>query len=536
MARDLADLAIELVGELDGSMWPSERWAADPVAFAFYILGVVLWEFQIELLEAIRDNRHVACKGGRKIGKDFAVAIAALWWFASFQKARVFILAPSYEQLDGILYLEIRTLIEGSGLCVDCRKRDPLAPRPCAHSAILTGDVGLQARTGIRGSGFRRIWGKSASVSGTLRGFSGAKVLNINDEASDIADDIRDAMVGNLAAADCHDVLISNPTRNDGFFYRAFHEEREIYKLVERSSEQNPNIIEGREVFPGLASREWIREREIAWGRESAIWASDVEGKFPTAQQGQLFSLDVVKAASSAERKNTATADGRLQIGIDVAGDGEKGDQTVFFARRDFTVLEVRARRGLTRDATLLELLNILEANRTPEDVGDDNPIVVIDRDGHVGAGRYDTINAYRHRDERTELEFRLIGFQGSAPPKSRMGQRYRMNRDLLFAGLVEWVKSGGYVPEILKLQAELLSLKWREVEGGKSQLIAKRDIKSKLGRSPDHADALALSTWTPAGWTPPATAIETPPAQQRPTEPDRQLDPYGGIDTWRRR
>jgi phage terminase large subunit len=510
------------------------------VLFAEQVLGVSLWQFQSDLLLAIRDHRHVAVAGGRKIGKDFALACAALWWYASFKRARVFLLAPSYEQLDGVLYLEIRQLFEGSGRCLKCKAADPDGPRPCPHSAILTGDVGTQARTGIKGAGFRRIYGKTAMRGGMMRGFSGAKVLGIEDEASDIEDEIDQALVGNLAASDCHRVALSNPTKPYGFFYRAFHEERNLFHAIQRSSEDNPNVTEGREVFPGLASTEWLKEREMAWGRGSALWASDVEGRFPKAQQGQLFSLDVIKLASSEDRRAKAEAFGRLYVGIDVAGDGEDGDETVFAVRRGNAVLELLALRGLTRDATLGLLLELLLKHSEPTDIGEDCPVVVLDRDGHIGAQRFDTVNAYRRRNEENEKRFRLIGFQGSLPPKSKMGQTYRLNRDLLFAGLVEWIKLGGYVPPDLKLQGELTALRWREVEGGKSQLEPKRDLKVRLGRSPDRADAFALSTWTPAGWHRPATATEPEPTPPRSSAASDQqspvLDPYAGIDTWRER
>ena len=55
---------------------------------------------------------------------------------------------------------------------------------------------------------------------------------------------------------------ISNPVRTYGFFYRAFHAERHLYKTIQCSTETNPNIVEGgRDVFPGLADRQWLRER-----------------------------------------------------------------------------------------------------------------------------------------------------------------------------------------------------------------------------------------------------------------------------------
>lgn len=506
-----------------GQQWPSPRWQADPVGFATTVLGVELWSFQVRFLEAIRDHRHVACAGGRKIGKDFVVAVASLWWYASWPRAKVFLLAPTAKQLDGIVYLEIRQLMSQTGRCLRCRTAYPDGPRPCPHSAVLSGDVGMLARTGVRGGGFRHIVGQTAISGGGLRGFSGSKVLAIEDEASDIKDDIDTALVGNLAAADCHRVAISNPTKVYGFFYRAFHEERHTFFPIQQSSEEAPNVVEGREVFPGLATREWLEERERAWGRGTALWAANVDGKFPVAAQGQLFPLEVVRAAVSAKKRASANREGRLQIGIDVAGAGQDGDETAFAPRRGDYAEEILRRRGLTPDQILDLALELLAKYRQDYDWGDSaKPVIVVDRDGSVGAKVYDVFKAYRSRNAQNEAEFKLVGFQGGAPPIGRMKDSYRMNRDLLFASLVEWVKDGGTFPDDLKLEGELVALRWLSVEMGKSQLEPKSNMRDRLGRSPDSADALALSVWgerresavTHAAVTPAATR-ETGDANQ---------------------
>lgn len=536
---------LKVVVSLQGKHWPNPRWAPDPVGFGHFVLGVELWDFQVELLEAIRDHRHVACAGGRKIGKDFAIAVAALWWYASFPRAGVFLLAPSYEQLDGIAYLEIRQLMDGSGRCVDCKKNDPEGPVPCAHSAVLTGEVGMQARTGIKGIGFRRIWGKTARKGGALRGFSGRKILGIEDEASDIDDELNASLEGNLAAEGCHRVLISNPTKDHGFFHRAFHEERNLYHLIQRSTEDNPNVKEDREVFPGLAGRDWLADRELAWGRDSPLWLANVEGKFPKSAAGALFSLDVIKALCSDGRRAEADATGRLQIGIDPAGDENDGDESAIAVRRGMRSLYLEARRGVSREALLDWLLEVLERFHEPEDDGDEQkPLVVVDQAGHIGAGRFDTLRAYVSRNPETARKFRLMAFQGGhLPPKGRMRETYRLNRDLLFAGFLQWCKREAYVLPDLKLQAEMLALKWRAIEGGRSELEPKDEIKVRLGRSPDRLDAVALSTWRPVGWSkaetmadaPAASSASPPRAQAQPSTERPEIDPYRSIDSWRR-
>jgi phage terminase large subunit len=481
-----------------GQEWPNARWQTDPVGFARTILGVDLWRFQIELLEAIRNHRNVACAGGRKIGKDFAVAVAALWWWSSFPRAKVMILAPSAKQIDGILYLEIRQLFASAGRCLKCRTKDPEGPRPCPHSAILSGKVSELARTGIQSEDFRSIVGQTAVAGGGVRGFSGAKLLYIEDEAAEIKDAYNTVMVGNLAGSGAKQVWIGNPSRAWGHFYRAFHEERDIFHPIQQSTEDNPNITTGRDLYPGLADRAWLEERAYAWGRGSALWASDVEGKFPKAEQGQLFSLEMIKDASSEERKNTARAlGGDLFIGIDVAGDGSEGDETVFAVRRGNLPIDLVADRGLTRDEILVRLRDLIARHRMEADKVEGHfPVVVVDSDGGIGERVYQTLSGYRTRDAQTEREFRVIGFHGGQHPSPRWRHVYRWTKDLLYAGFLEWLKEGGCIPNDNKLWGDMMAIRWKTTEIGASTLEPKQDVRDRLGRSPDRADAWALCTY----------------------------------------
>jgi hypothetical protein len=50
-----------------------------------------------------------------------------------------------------------------------------------------------------------------------------------------------------------------------------------------------------------------------------------------------------------------------------------------------------------------------------------------------------------------------------------------------------------------------LVAIRWRATSNGKIQIEPKEELKNRLGRSPDRADAvvLAFSGWTPRkAWT----------------------------------
>jgi hypothetical protein len=70
---------------------------------------------------------------------------------------------------------------------------------------------------------------------------------------------------------------------------------------------------------------------------------------------------------------------------------------------------------------------------------------------------------------------------------------RYRNRRAEMWISMAEWVKGGGALPNIPELVGELIEPTYTFV-GGQFQLEEKDQIKMRLGRSPDLADALALT------------------------------------------
>jgi hypothetical protein len=76
---------------------------------------------------------------------------------------------------------------------------------------------------------------------------------------------------------------------------------------------------------------------------------------------------------------------------------------------------------------------------------------------------------------------------------KPSANPRYKNMRAQMWMEMSEWVKGGGCLPRIPEMVAELTSPTYF-FSGGKFQIEAKDQIKKRLGRSPDLADALALT------------------------------------------
>lgn len=525
LAVRLIERAAELGARPEGALWPSPKWRDDPVGFAHDVLGVKLWAKQVEILEAIRDHKRVAVSGGRKVGKDFVVGVAALWWYASFEDARVIMTATTAKQVDGVLWRDIKKLLTHSGLCYDCKEKDAGMARPCPHSAILDGELGELARTGLKAHDYREINGYTAKEAEGIAGTSGTRLMYLLDEASGIADEIHIAIRGNVASDGCREVMISNPTRNEGKFFDAFHESERFYKTFFIDSETSPNVLAGRAIYPGLASREWIAEQREEWGADSALYKVHVKGQFVLAEDGKILSIHAIAEATA--RHSIATAEGTLRIGIDPAGEGGNRDESAFASRRGKKVISLHTRLGLSASGHITEALGMIkEHGKEGEHV-----TVAIDAEGLEGARVAGAFLAFLQNIPDTAPQpFTLIVVRSSQRAQ-RQPLVFDRIADELWGNLAAWIREGGALPSDAKLERELHAQEWHSQVTGRIKITSKDEIRKQLGRSPDRADAIALAVWEPIDYEAREGASHVTRA---PRENDRdEIDDLPVIDPW---
>lgn len=526
--------------------WPAPQWFDDPEGFAWTILGVTLWRRQVEILEGLRDNDRVSVVGGRKIGKDFLAGVASCWWYGSVPGGRVFLTAPTGKQVDGILYRQIRILIAGSGRCVECKAHDAEKiargiqpdPPPCPHSSILANpsEVGKRAHTGVVAPDMREMKGVTADKAEGIQGWSG-RILAIPDEASGIEDAIHHAIRGNLAAEGCKELAIGNGTRSTGWFYESHHgKAASLYKRFAVSSLDTPNYIEGREVFPGLASRAWVDECKEEWGEDSALYKVHVLGQFVQNEAGAIFSVHAISMAVL--RWDDAADDGPLSIGVDPAGEEGDGDESGFAPARGDKIYEIAAKRGLSPEAHVLEVLAFITKYKRAGD--SEKARVILDALGDVGSKVRGAFVAYMqaHGDA---CPFELVTVRSSDKAK-REKFVYDRVRDELAANFATWLRRGGAIPQDAKLSKDLSVFRWRDIAGGLglSKVIEKTEMKKILGRSPDRADACMLAVWRARqiGATTEAAAREEKPAPPDPfveaEKAEKTFDSVSALEAFR--
>jgi len=495
ISGDLHEAVLKLVQEATTLTWPSPRYAKDPVGFCHDILGFAPWELQERVLQAVVEHPLVSVKSGHRVGKSWLAGALALWFYSSFPDARVICTAPSAANVQGVIWRAIRQLQSRAGRCLKCVQEDPDGPRPCPHSALIDGRLGTRAATGLVSEDLREIRGYTVRDVEAITGTAGSNLLFIMDEASGVADEIYEGLEGNRAGwteeagVMVRMLLIGNPTRTTGEFYDSHEHPRKklVYHRMTVSSRETPNVTQGKNVVPGLATHHWVEQMVAKYGEDSAFVRVRVDGEFPVGEDGKAFSIALI--TESEERWHETEGAGVLQIGIDPAGESGTGDETAMSARRGNKQLALRRWRGLTEHAHAVHLLGLIEELREhPRE----RAIVVLDSEGSVGAKVYSHLSELSSRPGATfEVHRVRAGDKAMREPMT-----FDRIRDELAHQLYLWMKQGGALIQDEQLETELHTLEWERGVTGHSKITPKKQLRKALGRSPDSYDATALSVW----------------------------------------
>lgn len=485
-----------------------------------------LWPKQAEILLEVQeavlspDEKRVAVASGHKISKSHTAAIIALWFYASFPDAKVVFTSTTYQQVQNILWEEFRKTRHRS-------------------KVVIPGDMHSLAASGFVSEDFRTARGFTAREPEAIAGVSGKNLLFLVDEASGVVDGIHEAIAGNMAGGAAL-VMFSNPTRTGGAFADAFHSKKAFWRTFQVSSEDTPNAQTGRPLIPGLATRAFVEEKRAEYGEDSPWYKIRIKGQFVLNDESKPFSVAVVTDAEERWKDPTLLAEGRLHVSVDPAGSGDGGDQTAFSVRRGNKVLELYTRQSMTEDGIVNELFALVAKHRGPREVLEHSmPVVAIDREGPIG---YQVWLRFKARAEAQEATapIRIVGVRASSKAYRRP-DLYHLVRDELWANLEAWLKSGGAIPTDTKLEKELDAIEWTTNLRGQLKATSKDEIREKLGRSPDRADALCLVVWEPSGHgrdpddaSQDTGAAQTPPTNERTGAFDpyaaQAFDPYAGL------
>ena len=264
----------------------------------------------------------------------------------------------------------------------------------------------------------------------------------------------------------------------------------EIWVSMNREQESDPiwKAIAGNQDFNTLVKRvnytenpycpeemRYLAERCKKENMEdyAHIWLGE-----PVAQGNtKLISAKDVREAMI---NKLLTSTSPLIIGVDVARYGD--DNTVFCYRRGRLCVKIVSYHGLS-------VVDV--ANRVTADIKDMKPARVFIDIGGVGGGVYDLLS-----DRGFSKIVRGINF-GS---KATLSDRYFNKRAEMWGEANEWLKQElpVQIPNDDILFDDLTSVNKKFDSRGRLQLESKDDVKKRIGRSPDKADAFVLTFASP--------------------------------------
>ncbi len=295
----------------------------------------------------------------------------------------------------------------------------------------------------------------------------GKRLLLIFDEASAIADLVWEVAEGALTdeATEIIWAAFGNPTKNTGRFKQCFTR----YKHRWTHRQIDSRTVEG-------TNKAQIAKWEADYGEDSDFFRIRVRGVFPRASDLQLIPGDWVTEAM--RREAVYGMDDALICGIDIARGGI--DNNVIRFRRGMdarSIKPIKIPGSETRNTTVfIAKVCTLVHEHKPD-------AVFVDSTG-VGGPVADQL-----RRLMPGVPIIDVNFASAAPDR-----HYANMRTYIWWKMREALRAGLAIENDPDLDTELTSPEYDHNASDQIFLEKKKDIKKRLGISPDDGDALALT------------------------------------------
>lgn len=315
----------------------------DPGGFSSQILGIDLWEVQLEIALSVRDNAKTAVSACYSSGKTLLAAVLTLWWLFTRTPAMVVSTAPTDKQVRELLWYEIDRLHS------EAKRR--------LGGKIQTKRARIDKNR--RGLGF--VGNKANSSSGV---HAPENVLFIEDESAGIEAKVSAGFAGVTSSPNSRHLRIGNPMCDDGPFWDCFNNPvvAALWKQFFISAFDTPNVKlclseapedSGKElhqrliaahnarvdkdcgvVVKGLCTPKWVAEQIAELGTKHPNYIRRVLGRFWLQMDGsKVITPDLIKLGT--DRWNSDEFLGDLSVcdvlAVDVAVGG--ADDTVLYKR-----------------------------------------------------------------------------------------------------------------------------------------------------------------------------------------------------------
>lgn len=527
----------------------SDRWDSTknfvtrPLAWVRTKVRASMWSTQRQILKSIVKNRYTAVYSCHDSGKSWTAAQVIAWWIDSHPVGEAFVVstAPTAAQVAAIMWREVSKTHRIAEL--DGKINRAGYPQWYIGSELVgygrkPADYEQSAFQGIHAKYVLVVIDEACGVQKAL--YDQIDALVTNEYARVLAIGNPDDAGSHFATAICKPdsgwnviqidgLRTPNMTKANVIGYRrdGFGYDNPKYPLLWAlmraegtpfSTEQIPD-----DMRPMLLSPLWIEERIQRWAgfgpgahlaytpeeledvvrrrcASSPIFQAKVRGQFPTEATTGVIPLGWVQAAvnrwhdvmddpkAHPATSMRAATPGRRVLGIDIGGEGE--DETVFSIRYG-NIIEKLLKYRIADTTEIVD--NAAQYLHEP------GSLAVVDVIG-IGAGVFHLLNRYKADSVivGTPLKFNAAA---STPRVDQIGEfRFRNDRAAAWWNLRELLDpskgSNLCLPDDERMIAELVSVRYKLNVGGIIQIESKDDIRKRLGRSTDSADAVIQAFW----------------------------------------
>lgn len=432
------------------------RWREHPSQMVQELFGVIPDAWQHDVLEAFPHKQRIAMKSSKGPGKSSVEAWIGWNFLLTRPHPKIAATSISADNLADGLWTEMAKWQQRSELLKQTFT--------WTKTRIFAND---HPETWWMAA---RSWSQTADRSqqaNTLAGLHADYILFLLDESGGIPDSVMAAAEAALSSGiESHIVQAGNPTALSGPLYRACTVERRLWHIIEITSDPDDPKRSPR------VSEQWAREQIEKYGRDNPWVMVNVLGQFPPSSLNALIGPDELAAAMNRYYRPEEIGQAPMILGIDVAAFGE--DASVIFPRRGIQAFKPIRFRNI--DSTQ----GAGQVNRYWSELNAE--AVFIDATGGFGAGWIDQLRNLN----RTPIGVQFAG-------RAHHPERFANKRTEMYFDAVQWIKDGGALPDVPELVAALTQTTYT-FSKDRLLLEPKDDVKSKIGYSPDDADAFILT------------------------------------------
>lgn len=438
------------------------------VRFVREVLGVdgqtpdepnYLAPYQEDILRQFVARHRAAVRGPHGLGKTALSSWIILWAISCLgEDVKVVTTASAWRQLEHYTWPEVRKWAQ--------RADWSLTPVRIQYKRELL-------ELGIKLPG-REAFAVASDNPALIEGAHARVLVYVFDEAKAIVPGTWDAAEGAFSTGDAYALAISTPGEPSGRFYD-IHARKPGY-----GDWWVRHVTLAEAIVAGRIRPEWADQRRQQWGETSAVYQNRVLGEFAQSGEDSVIPLAWIELANERFRERGGKGEGKTTYGCDPARYGEDQTATARLVGRVLEALDQHAQQDTMQTAG--RLAATIGANATG-----------IDTIG-LGAGVFDRLR---------EQKFNVVSVNVAESTDLRDASDsfgFVNLRSAIWWMLREALDPSGPDPLALLpddlLTGDLTAPTWTYTSTGRVKVESKDEMRARLGRSTDSADALGLALY----------------------------------------